>query len=280
MAHAFESHDVLKRYGTTTALDGVTLKVAEGEFLGLLGPNGAGKSTLVKIGCGLVRPTSGRVEIFGTPAGSFAARAAIGYLAELFRFPPWLKAGELLELHQRLAGSGGGTTERQELLDLVGLGDVAGRKVEAMSKGMQQRLGIAQALVGSPRVLVLDEPTSALDPAGRRAVREILEEIRKRGIAVILNSHLLTEVELICDRVVILSKGNIVAEGVPSEMVAPRGVSIETDAGTESYPDAVRDDVPRLVAGLVAAGRSVYSVRANKPTLEDVYIETVGEQVR
>jgi ABC-2 type transport system ATP-binding protein len=280
MPSALKAQDVVKRYGATTALAGVSLEVAEGEFLGLLGPNGAGKSTLVKIGCGLVRPTSGTAEVCGAPAGSFDARAAIGYLAELFRFAPWLKAQEVLELHQNLTGSQGGATERSELLDLVGLGDVPERKVDAMSKGMQQRLGIAQALVGSPRVLILDEPTSALDPAGRRAVREILEEIRTRGIAVILNSHLLTEVELICDRVVILSQGSVVAEGVPSDMVAPRGVSIETEAGVESYPDAVREDVPDLVAELVRQGRSVYSVRSNKPTLEDVYIETVGEQVR
>jgi ABC-2 type transport system ATP-binding protein len=280
MTAAFSTHNVVKRYGKTTALDGVTLQVEEGELLGLLGPNGAGKSTLVKIGCGLVRATSGTVEVCGSPAGSFAARAAVGYLAELFRFPPWLEAGEVLELHQALAGSRGGSEERRELLTLVGLGEVGGRRVDAMSKGMQQRLGIAQALIGSPRVLVLDEPTSALDPAGRRSVRVILEEVQRRGISVILNSHLLSEVELVCDRVVIISNGSIVAEGTPEDMVAQRGVEIETEAGTQLFPDAEREQVPELVAGLVAAGRSIYSVRARKPTLEDVYIETVGEQVR
>jgi ABC-2 type transport system ATP-binding protein len=280
MPAAFATHDVVKRYGTTTALDGVTLEIGEGELLGLLGPNGAGKSTLVKIGCGLVRATSGTVTVCGSPAGSFEARSAIGYLAELFRFPPWLGADEVLELHQRLARSKGGSGEREELLTLVGLGDVADRRVDAMSKGMQQRLGIAQALIGAPRLLVLDEPTSALDPAGRRAVRVILEEIKDRGISVILNSHLLSEVELVCDRVVIISNGSIVAEGAPADMVAQRGVEIETEAGTQTFPDAGRDQVPQLVSGLVAAGRSIYAVRARKPTLEDVYIETVGEQIR
>jgi ABC-2 type transport system ATP-binding protein len=279
MEPAFATHDLVKHYGATVALEGVTLEVAEGEFLGLLGPNGAGKSTLVKIGCGLVKPTSGRATVCGTPAGSKAARAAIGYLAELFRFPPWLKADELLQLQQRLAGSTGGGAERDELLRLVGLGDVHHRRVDAMSKGMQQRLGIAQALIGSPRLLVLDEPTSALDPSGRRAVREILEQIRTRGIGVILNSHLLTEVELVCDRVVIISRGAVVAQGAPSDMVTARGVQIETDEGMKNFPDAVRDDVPRVVAALVAAGRSVYAVHPNKPTLEDVYIQTVGDQV-
>jgi ABC-2 type transport system ATP-binding protein len=277
---AFATHDLIKRYGATTALDGVTLQVGEGELLGLLGPNGAGKSTLVKIGCGLVRATSGSAEVCGAPAGSFEARAAIGYLAELFRFPPWLEAGEVLALHQELAGSKGGPDERAELLALVGLGDVGGRRVDAMSKGMQQRLGIAQALIGSPRLLVLDEPTSALDPAGRRAVRVILEEVKQRGISVILSSHLLSEVELVCDRVVIISNGSIVAEGAPADMVAQRGVEIETDTGTASFPGAERHQVPELVAKLVASGRSIYSVRARKPSLEDVYIETVGEQVR
>jgi ABC-2 type transport system ATP-binding protein len=280
MTVAFSTQNVVKRYGKTTALDGVTLQVDEGELLGLLGPNGAGKSTLVKIGCGLVRATSGTVEVCGAPAGSLTARSAIGYLAELFRFPPWLEAGEVLELHQALAGSTGGLNERDELLALVGLGDVRGRRVDAMSKGMQQRLGIAQALVGSPRLLVLDEPTSALDPAGRRAVRGILEEVRQRGISVILNSHLLSEVELVCDRVAIISNGTIRAEGVPADMVAQRGVEIETEMGTQLFPDADRDQVPELVAHLVAQGRSIYSVRARKPSLEDVYIETVGEQVR
>jgi ABC-2 type transport system ATP-binding protein len=280
MTAAFATDNVVKRYGQTVALDGVTLQIGEGELLGLLGPNGAGKSTLVKIGCGLVRATSGSVAVCGFPAGSFEARAAIGYLAELFRFPPWLEGGEVLELHQALAGSTGGARERDDLLTLVGLGDVGGRRVDAMSKGMQQRLGIAQALVGTPRVLVLDEPTSALDPAGRRAVRVILEEVKKRGMSVILNSHLLSEVELVCDRVVIISNGRIVAEGTPTDLVAQRGVEIETDAGIQVYPEAGRDQIPELVAALVAAGRAIYGVKARKPTLEDVYIETVGEQVR
>jgi ABC-2 type transport system ATP-binding protein len=276
---AFSAQSLVKRYGTTTALDDVSLEIGEGELVGLLGPNGAGKSTLVKIGCGLVRPSSGTATICGSPAGSFRARAAIGYLAELFRFPPWLEAGEVLALHQELAGSQGGPNERRELLTLVGLADVATRRVDAMSKGMQQRLGIAQALIGAPRLLVLDEPTSALDPAGRRAVRVILEEVKSRGISVILNSHLLSEVELVCDRVAIISKGRIVAEGAPGDMVAQRGVEIETEAGTEDFPGAQREQVPELVAKLIAAGHSIYGVRARKPTLEDVYIETVGEQV-
>ena len=160
-----------KAYGPVTALRGVDLEIAEGELFGLLGPNGAGKSTLVKAACGLVRPTAGSVRIAGAAAGSAEANAALGYLAELFRFPDWCTAEEVLELHQRLSGSAGGEAERAELLATVGLGEAAGRRVGTMSKGMQQRLGIAQAMIGAPRLLLLDEPTSALDPAGRRTVR-------------------------------------------------------------------------------------------------------------
>ena len=280
MTPAFAAHNVAKTYGSTAALDGVSVTVYEGELVGLLGPNGAGKSTLVKIACGLVHPSGGRAEVCGAPAGSFEARAAIGYLAELFRFPGWLKATELLAVHQQLASSGGGENERRELLGLVGLGDVPERRVDQMSKGMQQRLGIAQALVGSPKVLFLDEPTSALDPAGRRAVRTILEEIHSRGITVFLNSHLLSEVELLCDRVLILNKGRIVAEGDPQEMIAARGVEVETAGGTRVFPDVSRDDIPKLVAELAAAGERIFEVRPNRPTLEDVYIETVGTDLR
>jgi ABC-2 type transport system ATP-binding protein len=266
-----------KRYGRIDALRGVDLDVADGELVGLLGPNGAGKSTLVKIACGLVRANGGEAEICGARAGTPAAQAALGYLAELFRFPGWLRAREVLALHQRLARSDGGARERGELLELVGLADAADRPVEAMSKGMQQRLGLAQALVGSPRLLLLDEPTSALDPEGRRDVRELLEELRRRRVGVLLNSHLLSEVELVCDRVVILSRGSVAAAGTPDELSEARGVEIETDSGVRSFPDATREDAPRLVAELVAAGESIYGVRVVETTLEEAYLEAVAD---
>jgi ABC-2 type transport system ATP-binding protein len=265
-----------KRYGSVEALKGVDLEVGEGELVGLLGPNGAGKSTLVKIAVGLVRASGGTAEVAGARAGSRSARAALGYLAELFRFPGWYTADEVLELHQRLAGSRGGAAERRRLLELVALDEAAKRRVDGMSKGMQQRLGVAQALVGEPRILLLDEPTSALDPVGRRTVRLLLEELQGRGVSVLLNSHLLSEIELVCDRVAILLGGELVAAGTPAELSRPRGVELETDEGLRTVEGALRDDVPRLVAEAVRDGRKVYGVRVLTSTLEDTYLEAVG----
>ncbi len=274
--NALAVHGLEKRYGSVRALKGVDLEVGEGELVGLLGPNGAGKSTLVKIAVGLVRPTAGRAEIAGARAGSRTARARLGYLAELFRFPGWYSADEVLSLHQRLSGSDGGAAERRRLLELVALADATDRRVDGMSKGMQQRLGVAQALVGSPRLLLLDEPTSALDPVGRRTVRLLLERLRAEGVSVLLNSHLLSEIELVCDRVAILLGGELVAAGSPAELSRPRGVELETDDGLRTVEGATREDAPRLVAEAVAAGRRVYGVRVLTSTLEDVYLEAVG----
>ena len=273
-----EARGLVKRYGSVEALAGVDLAVEEGELVGLLGPNGAGKSTLVKIVCGLVRASAGTAAVCGAPAGSRAARRSLGYLAELFRFPEWCRAEEVLELHQRLAGSRGGQRERDELLELVGLADARSMRVEAMSKGMQQRLGLAQALVGSPPLLLLDEPTSALDPLGRLMVRELLEELRSRGHSVLLNSHLLTEVEQVCDHVVIIDKGRVVAAGRPSELSQARGVEVETERGVRRFPDAVREDAPAIVAKLVAEGERIYGVRVLESGLEEIFIDAVGRE--
>jgi ABC-2 type transport system ATP-binding protein len=233
----------------------------------LLGPNGAGKSTLTKIACGLVRPT----------AGTVAVAKPFGYLAELFHFPGWCTADEVLALHQQLTGTDGGARERGELLELVRLEEDAATRVEAMSKGMQQRLGLAQAMVGAPRLLLLDEPTSALDPGGRRTVRDLLEELRRRGVAVLLNTHLLSEVEQVCDRVVIIDKGLVVAAGAPDELERGSGVEVELAGGVRVFAGAARDDVPRIVAELVAQGEEIYGVRVRRSSLEDVYLDTVAD---
>ena len=275
MTVALSARGVSKRYGKTTALDAVDLEVGEGELVGLLGPNGAGKSTLVKIACGLVGSTAGEVHVAGAAAGSRVARASTGYLAELFRFPGWARAEEVLALHQRLARSDGGAREREELLARVGLTGEGGRRVETMSKGMQQRLGIAQALIGAPRLVLLDEPTSALDPGGRRTVRDLLLGLREEGVGVLLNSHLLSEVELVCDRVVIIDGGRVVTEGRPEDLTVPGGVEVETSDGVRRLPDARRADVPQIVRELVAGGAEVYGVRVVTGTLEDAYLAAV-----
>ncbi len=182
----------------------------------------------------------------------------------------------LLGLHQELIGSPGGAAERRELLELVELGHVPHRRVGAMSKGMQQRLGLAQALIGDPRLLLLDEPTSALDPAGRHTVRALLERLRERGVSVLLNSHLLSEVELVCDRVAIINGGEVVAAGTPAQLSRPGGVEVETAAGWRTFPAARRDDAPRIVRELVAAGEEVFGVHVLTSTLEDAYLEAIG----
>ena len=260
------------------ALRGVDLQVGQGELFGLLGPNGAGKSTLVKIACGLVRPTAGSAAVCGAPAGSAAAQRALGYLAELFRFPDWCTADELLVLHQRLAGSDGRRRRARASCSSSSSSPTSpDRRVGTMSKGMQQRLGIAQALVGSPRLLLLDEPTSALDPAGRRTVRELLERLRERGVSVLLNSHLLSEIELVCDRVAIIDHGEVVAAGAPARAhAAPAAWRWRPAPARASSPDAGRDDAPRIVRELGRAGEEVYGVRVLTSSLEDAYLEAVG----
>jgi ABC-2 type transport system ATP-binding protein len=272
---ALAAEGLVKRYGEQIALDGVDIGVEEGELMGLLGPNGAGKSTLVKIACGLVNRSEGAVTVCGGDPSDRNVRSQIGYLPELFRFQPWMTADEVLNFHQELARSTGGEDERRELLHLVDLADARTRRVGHMSKGMQQRLGLAQALIGNPKLLLLDEPTSALDPTGRRAVRELLLKLKARGVTVLLNSHLLTEVELVCDRVVIIDHGQVVAEGSPADLTAGVGVEIETENGTRTYPEASREDAPDIVAQLVAEGERIYSVRGMQSTLEEVYLKVI-----
>lgn len=280
---ALSTTDLRKRYrgtqraGRGDALGGVSLAVAPGEVVGLLGPNGAGKSTLVKIVCGLVRPTGGSAAIAGEPVGTRAASAKLGYLAELFRYPPWLTADGLLTTHQRLARSEGGASERGELLELVGLGDAAAVKVGAMSKGMQQRLGLAQALIGRPALVLLDEPTSALDPVGRALVRDVLGELRSRGHSVLLSSHLLSEVEQVADRVAIIARGRLIAEGSPRELGGAGGVEFELERGIVQRPELRRDDIPDEIARLVGAGERVFGVRELRGTLEQAYLRAVAE---
>jgi ABC-2 type transport system ATP-binding protein len=285
-----------KRYRRQTAVDDVSLTVGRGEVLGLLGPNGAGKTSVIKILLGLVRPDAGEVLLLGRPGTDPRARARVGYLPELFRYQPWLTAAEVLALHVRLAGVAVPDAERRECLALVGLADRAGDRVGGFSKGMQQRLGLAVALVARPELVVLDEPTSALDPLGRADVRDLLLSLRARGVAVLLNSHLIGEVERVCDRVVILDKGRVAAAGTLPELLGRRelrmrldGVSAQAEARLAAagqltrsgdvftvtldqdtaVPEQDTTTVPDLIADLVRLGVRVHTVEPGRISLEE-----------
>jgi ABC-2 type transport system ATP-binding protein len=292
-----ELDGVVKTYGRTTALDGLSLRVGRGELVGLLGPNGAGKTTAIKLLLGLTRPTSGTGRVLGAPLGDRAARARIGYLPELFRYQPYLRAREVLRLHTELArvAPARRTAAIDDALALVGLAGRADDQVRSYSKGMQQRLGLGVALLGDPELILLDEPTSALDPIGRTDVRVIVRAARDRGATVILNSHLLTEVERVCDRVLILHQGRAIASGSLDEIVASRGVRVrvtELDGpgrtllarfgqlsvdGDWLTIDALdRSRIPDVVAAIVAVRGRVHAVEPGRGSLEARFLELVA----
>ncbi|HEX2180080.1 MAG TPA: ABC transporter ATP-binding protein [Actinomycetota bacterium] len=229
MANAVEVHNLVKHYRRSQrGLSGVDLTVGEGEVFALLGPNGAGKTTFVKCLLALLKPDSGSIDLFGQPAANPASREGVGFVPETPRFPDYLSGPEVLRLHGRLIGLPSGDLNRRidERLEAADLTD-APRRVKAYSKGMIRRLALAQALLGEPRLVVLDEPTADLDPIGRRSVRNQIAAITERGATVILNSHLLSEVERLCDHVAIVNKGRLVAEGAIDELV-PEGTDLET----------------------------------------------------
>jgi len=280
-----------KRYGRRQAVEDVSLEVGRGDVVGLLGPNGAGKTSVIKMILGLVQPDSGEVMLLGRPATDPAVRARVGYLPELFRYQPWLSAAEVLSLHVRLSGIDVTAREQRECLALVGLAERARDRVGGFSKGMQQRLGLAVALVAGPELVVLDEPTSALDPLGRVDVRDIVLALKSRGVAVLLNSHLIGEVERVCDRVVILDRGRVAASGTLAELLGQRELRLQLadvspaaearlaatgrvqragDWFTVALPtDDERAAVPDLVRDLAALGARVYAVEPARITLEE-----------
>jgi ABC-2 type transport system ATP-binding protein len=293
-----ETDGLAKRYGRTDALVDLTMRVDAGEVFGFLGPNGAGKTTAVKLLLGLARPTRGRATVLGAPLGDRPTRRRIGYLPELFRYQPWLHAREVLELHVRLIG-GGVDRSRQaidRILEEVGLAERADDLVGGFSKGMQQRLGLGVALLGAPALIVLDEPTSALDPVGRADVRAIIRRARDAGSTVFLNSHLLTEVERVCDRVAIVDRGRVLADGRLDDLLGAPAVRIRaTDvtpattatlgrfgrvtAGDDAWLTISGIDaasIPDAVAAIVASGGRVHAVDPGRATLEDRYLELIG----
>lgn len=220
-APAIETTQLSKDYGDGRGCRDVTLTIREGEAFGFLGPNGAGKSTIVKMLTGLIKPTSGIAQIFGHASGTIEARRKLGYLPELFRYPDWLTGEEVLAFHAKLCELDRSAAKRRihQLLDEVGIGSRGRDRLKSYSKGMQQRLGLACALLGNPEIVFLDEPASALDPVGRHEVRELLARLRSQGKTIFLNSHLLEDVEQLCDTVALLNNGQVLVEGKVTEVL-------------------------------------------------------------
>jgi ABC-2 type transport system ATP-binding protein len=298
-ALTIDASQLRKTYGTRPAVRDLTLQVARGEAFGFLGPNGAGKSTSVKMLLGLVKPTGGHALLLGEPVGTREVRARIGFLPEHFRFYDWLSASELIFFHGRLCGVAEETLRRKipQLLDRVGLGAQSNKPIRSFSKGMMQRVGLAQAIVNDPEILFLDEPTSGLDPAGRKLVRDVISEQRNRGATVFLNSHLLGEVEQSCDRVAFIRDGRIVsryemggwqstdtevhirvARINPTAMERLKGFTQDVRLEGELLCLRVTqtDHLPEVVRCLVENGVEVFSVIPQRVSLEELFLQMMG----
>jgi ABC-2 type transport system ATP-binding protein len=296
---AIQTNNLSKRFGGTVALAGLTMTVPRGEVFGFLGPNGAGKTTSVKLLLGLLTPTGGDASLLGRPIGDLQTRRRIGYLPELFRYQGWLSAREVLALHCELAPlpRSSWKDEITTALDTVGLAERAGDRVSTFSKGMQQRLGLGAALLGEPELVFLDEPTSALDPVGRHDVREIIRGLASRGTAVFLNSHLLSEVEQLCDRVAVVDHGRVIAAGSMDELLGGGAVKVRVtgldaaavgslksfgdvdDEGDQlTFTGLSPDRVPDLISAIVAAGGRVYEVAPRHQTLEDRFLQLLDAE--
>ena len=273
------------------------MSIPAGDVFGFLGPNGAGKTTAVKLLLGLARPSSGEGWVLGAALSDRDAhrhaRRGVGYLPELFRYQHWLSAREVLRVHCQLIGLDRSSwdAEMKDALGIVGLADRADDRVGGYSKGMQQRLGLGVALLGRPALVLLDEPTSALDPVGRHDVREVIRALKARGTTVFLNSHLLTEVEQVCDRVAIVDKGRVIQVGALGELLVTDAVRVRATGLENGAQDAMRafgalqregewltvqgiaaDRVPDLVRAIVERGGRIYAVEPRHETLEDRFL--------
>ena len=294
---AVEVEGLSKSYGSTWALRDLSLTVGRGEVFGFLGPNGAGKTTTVKILLGLVRQSGGEARLLGQPAGDPEARRRVGYLPENFRFHDWMTGRQLLDFHGRLAGMPPASRRQraEEVLELVGLAGRGDDRIQGYSKGMTQRIGLAQALMARPELVILDEPTSALDPLGRREVRDLIRGLKAEGTTVFLNSHLLGEVEMVCDRVAIVDKGRVVRSGRLGEIAGERPelrLTVEPvdaallgllarfgEASAEGTTVTVALCEPCRAADVaetvVGAGYRLHALVPTHRSLEDVFVELV-----
>ena len=296
---AIETNHLRKAFGEQVAVQDLTLQVQQGEVFGFLGPNGAGKTTSVKMLLGLVVPTSGEGRLLGAPIGDRAARAHMGFLPEHFRFHDWLNGEEFLRLHGQLYRIPAERLRERiaELLDLVGLSPFRNKALRTYSKGMLQRIGLAQALLNEPKLVFLDEPTSGLDPVGRRLVRDIIHDLRAGGTTIFLNSHLLSEVEVTCDRVAFIKHGEVVrvsdlqslVNGATRVTVRAGGLTPDIIAGLSQWGKDVRADgnqvmltvsdessLPDIHRYLVTRDAAVYAFTPERLTLEDLFIQIVG----
>ncbi len=296
-----ETSALRKVYGAITAVDDVSFTVDEGEVFGFLGPNGAGKTTTIKMLLGLVHPTGGQARVLGHTPGDPAVMAHIGFLPEHLRFQPWLTATDFLHLHARLYGMSDAQARQRvpALLARVGLADRAHTKLGEFSKGMSQRIGLAQALLNNPALVFLDEPTSGLDPLGRREVRDLIRELRTRGVTVFLNSHLLSEIEMVCDRVAIVKRGRIACIGTLDELTRGRTeVEVRVAGLTPAQRDALSqwgevlsvdgnrltmavsndEKLPDLARWLVEGGARLYALSPRRLSLEELFVRIVQEE--
>ena len=297
---AIKTENLRKEFGNHVAVKSLTLQVEQGEVFGFLGPNGAGKTTSIKMLLGLVNPTSGTGLLLGAPLGDRASLARIGFLPEHFRFQEWLTANEFLELHGELLGmiSSDLSLRRDELLERVGLTEFRHKQLRTFSKGMLQRIGLAQALMNRPALVFLDEPTSGLDPVGRRLVRDIIHELRDDGTSVFLNSHLLSEIEVTCNRVAFIRHGEVIrlmemsALDKNLSMLTIRAAGLVSDVvtGLKQWGDDIRvdgdlltmtirseADLPEINRYLVERDVRVYGLTPNRLSLEEIFIETLGK---
>ena len=302
---AIETIHLRKTYGTKVAVEDLTLQVPPGEVFGFLGPNGAGKSTTVKMLLGLVAPTGGAVTLFGRPPGEPAARLRIGFLPEHFRFHEWLKADEFLHFHGQLYGLSRSELKQKipELLTLVGLKDEVQTRLGTFSKGMLQRIGLAQAMLNDPALIFLDEPTSGLDPIGLRQVRDIIRHLKETGITVFLNSHLLSEVEVVCDRVAFINRGRVIRTSLMHDLLRQTmEVNIRVDrlkpelvTALQSLGEQViqngthlsmliedQEVLPKIAETVQQQGLRLYELWPKKQSLEEIFVRTItgneGEQ--
>ena len=282
------------------AVRNLSLSVRTGEIFGFLGPNGAGKSTAIKMLLGLVKPSGGRAVVLGASSNDVSVRRKIGFLPEDFRFYEWLSAAELLNLHGRLCRMEAARLRERvpALLDMVGLTPHRDKHLREFSKGMLQRIGLAQALIHAPELIFLDEPTSGLDPMGRRLVRDVIRAQRESGATVFLNSHLLSEVEVTCDQVAFIKDGEVVAtrdlrthpDDAVRVVVRARKLSQEAVAGLTKWTTSSRldderlsfvtrspSDLPDILRHLIAAGADVYEFTPERLSLEDMFMTIMGE---